>query len=66
MSYPQQIWGRELCDDAKQGRRCCDDLCRTGGETLCGFDEYFYRDVCGDEDDAAEDSDFDTRQELSE
>lgn len=27
-----------LCESAKNGRLCIDDLCRTGGETLCGFD----------------------------
>lgn len=37
---------RDLCDSAKRGKLCCDDLCHTGGETLCGFDLDDYRDIC--------------------
>jgi hypothetical protein len=40
---------RDLCDSAKQGKLCCDDLCRTGGETLCGFDLQNYRDMLDDD-----------------
>jgi hypothetical protein len=36
---------RELCESAKRGHLCIDDLCHTGGETLCGFCQYDYDDV---------------------
>ena len=36
---------RELCSEAKRGHRCTDDLCRGGGETLCGFDEDLWCDL---------------------
>ena len=36
---------RQLCESAKNGRLCCDDLCHSGGETLCGFDPDFYEEV---------------------
>jgi hypothetical protein len=43
---------RALCESAKHGRLCCDDLCHNGGETLCGFDPVEYeemtREVVGD------------------
>jgi hypothetical protein len=39
---------RELCESAKQGRLCIDDLCHTGGETLCGFCQYDYDDMTSD------------------
>lgn len=38
----------DLCESAKQGRRCIDDLCRGGSETLCGFDEEWYADLVGE------------------
>jgi len=38
-----------FCSDAKQGRACIDDLCRTaargGGETLCGFNQFDYDEM---------------------
>lgn len=33
---------RDLCESARRGKPCCDDLCHSGNETLCGFDPYFY------------------------
>ena len=36
---------RELCESAKHGKLCIDDLCHTGGETLCGFCQYDYDEV---------------------
>ena len=44
----------ELCDSAKRGKCCIDDICRGSDVTLCGFDKEFYeseimRDAdCGD------------------
>jgi len=35
----------DLCESAKQGRLCIDDLCHNGGETLCGFDLFDYQDM---------------------
>ena len=40
---------RDLCESAKRGHLCIDDLCHTGGETLCGFCQYDYDEV-SDED----------------
>lgn len=40
---------RDLCASAKQGKLCCDDLCHTGGETICGFDRDDYLDMLGEE-----------------
>lgn len=36
---------REFCDSAKKGKPCIDSLCRTGGETLCGFDQDWYDEL---------------------
>jgi len=36
---------RDLCESAKRGHLCIDDLCHTGGETLCGFCQHDYDDV---------------------
>lgn len=36
---------RDLCDAAKRGKLCIDDLCHNGGETLCGFDPDLYADM---------------------
>jgi hypothetical protein len=36
----------ELCEAAKRGRLCIDDLCHSGGMTLCGFALDDYRDIC--------------------
>lgn len=38
---------RELCESAKRGRKCNDDLCRGMDETLCGFDQDLYDEVSG-------------------
>jgi hypothetical protein len=35
----------DLCESAKHGHWCIDDLCHTGGETLCGFCQFDYDDV---------------------
>lgn len=40
---------RELCESAKRGHLCIDDLCHTGGETLCGFCQYEYDEVADEE-----------------
>ena len=41
---------RELCSSAKQGHLCIDDLCHTGGETLCGFIQYEWDEVSDEND----------------
>lgn len=42
---------RELCESAKKGRCCPDDLCHGADITLCGFDKDFYeREIMRDED----------------
>ena len=40
---------RDLCDTAKKGRVCIDDLCRGVGETLCGFDPDLYDEMLGED-----------------
>ena len=46
---------RDLCESAKRGKVCCDDICRGCDITLCGFDKEEYemmmRDIVGDPDD---------------
>lgn len=37
---------RELCESAKNGYICGDDLCYGGDVTLCGFDKEFYDELC--------------------
>ena len=39
---------RDLCESAKRGHLCIDDLCHTGGETLCGFRQFDYDDVANE------------------
>ena len=46
---PDRPFRRDLCESAKRGKLCCDDLCHTGGETLCGFDLFDYQDMLDDE-----------------
>lgn len=42
---------RELCESAKKGRVCIDDICRGCDVTLCGFDKEFYeREIMHDRD----------------
>ena len=37
---------RDLCESAKKGRLCCDDLCRSNPDnTLCGFDQSEYEEM---------------------
>ena len=37
---------RGLCESAKQGKLCCDDLCHGDPDnTLCGFDRSFYEEI---------------------
>ena len=37
---------RNLCESAKCGRVCIDDLCRSNPDnTLCGFDQSEYEDL---------------------
>ena len=40
---------RSLCDSAKRGRVCMDDICRGSDITLCGFDKDFYDEMVGDD-----------------
>jgi hypothetical protein len=42
---PDRPFRRDLCQSAKEGHLCIDDLCHTGGETLCGFDLFDYQDM---------------------
>jgi hypothetical protein len=35
----------ELCESAKLGARCMDDLCYAGDVTLCGFEPGGDRDI---------------------
>jgi hypothetical protein len=49
---------RDLCESAKKGHRCIDDLCYGADETLCGFsqDEYeMTREYFADDDDCEPD-----------
>lgn len=46
----------ELCESAKQGRCCIDDICLGSDVTLCGFDKEFYESEIRRE---QRDSDFD-------
>ena len=48
---------RELCESAKRGHLCIDDLCHTGGETLCGFIQIEYDEMVDDESDCTCDMD---------
>jgi len=41
----------ELCDSAKKGQVCPDDLCRGADVTLCGFDKEFYESCIAEEPD---------------
>jgi hypothetical protein len=43
-----------LCESAKKGRVCIDDLCRGADVTLCGFDVYEYERMTESPDDPAE------------
>ncbi len=37
---------RELCESARKGKVCPDDLCHSNPDnTLCGFDQSFYEEV---------------------
>lgn len=38
------MW-RELCESAKKGKVCPDDLCRGADVTLCGFDKELYEEI---------------------
>lgn len=35
----------ELCDSAKRGKVCPDDICRGCDITLCGFDKEAYAEI---------------------
>ena len=56
---PCRPFRRELCDSAKQGRLCCDDLCHTGGETLCGFCLIVYQELLDEDEECTCDMDGD-------
>lgn len=47
---------RELCESAKRGKLCIDDLCHTGGETLCGFVQQDYDDMVDEDEECTCDS----------
>ena len=46
---PDRPFRRDLCESAKKGNLCIDDLCHGGGETLCGFDAAEYEEMLSDE-----------------
>ena len=56
---------KQLCQSAKKGRLCCDDLCHGGGETLCGFDPDFHEELCSEFSDEEYYDDYDDGPELS-
>jgi hypothetical protein len=35
----------DLCESAKQGKVCIDDICRGCDVTLCGFDKEAYEEL---------------------
>jgi hypothetical protein len=40
---------RDLCESAKRGKVCIDDLCRSNPDnTLCGFDESEWDEITRD------------------
>ena len=47
----------DLCESAKQGKLCIDDLCHTGGETLCGFSLIEYQEMIDEVDECTCDID---------
>lgn len=51
---------RDLCDAAKKGKLCIDDLCHNGGETLCGFDPDLYAEMLDEDCPDVRDWDSDT------
>jgi hypothetical protein len=49
---------RDLCESAKQGKVCIDDLCRSNPDnTLCGFDKSGYDELTRDYEDEYRDYD---------
>lgn len=44
---------RDLCESAKKGRRCGDDLCYGADVTLCGFDLDLYREITDEDEDGS-------------
>ena len=40
---------RDLCESAKKGKVCCDDLCHGMDVTLCGFDKEAYDEMVSEE-----------------
>jgi hypothetical protein len=54
-----------LCESAKQGKVCCDDLCRGDPDnTLCGFDQSEYDEITRDFGDFNDDAFDDDADEL--
>ncbi len=52
--------GRDLCESAKRGHLCADDLCHGNpDDTLCGFDKSFYDEITSqfEDDEPYEDED---------
>jgi len=47
---PDRPFRRDLCESAKRGQLCIDDLCHNGGETLCGFCPIEYEEMLDEED----------------
>lgn len=44
-----KIPGWDLCETAKKGKLCPDDLCHGVGVTLCGFDKDAYEEMVSEE-----------------
>ena len=49
--------GGELCDSAKKGKVCIDDLCRGADVTLCGFDKEAYEELLDEDEECTCDID---------
>ena len=49
---PRKEWPMrtDFCESAKRGQLCIDDLCHSGGETLCGFCPLEYAEMLDEED----------------
>ena len=55
---------RDLCESAKRGKVCIDDLCHGADITLCGFDKEMYDELVaeGEEDQFRQDDEDDPCQ----
>lgn len=50
---------RDLCESAKKGYCCIDDICRGSDVTLCGFDKEEYEEMTRDWSDTDDEDDED-------